>query len=280
MLASELIKLGSKKLKENNISTHLLDSELILSNVTQLNREKLLTQDNKNITKDLVHAFNGLLLRRLKNEPMAYLLKKKEFYKNNFLVNSDTLIPRPETELLVEKITKIFRKKTPFILDIGTGSGCIIISLLEELRHSKGIGIDISKNAIAIAKKNAKRIKIDDRVKFFNKSIEDRLIYEFDVIVSNPPYICSHQIKNLSLDIKKYEPRLALDGGNDGLDVIRKVIYKAKDILKIKGILAIEVGFGQYRKVSQILSRVNFREKFLIKDYRNNVRCIISILEN
>lgn len=280
MLASELIKLGSKKLKENNISTHLLDSELILSNVTQLNREKLLTQDNKNITKDLVHAFNGLLLRRLKNEPMAYLLKKKEFYKNNFLVNSDTLIPRPETELLVEKITKIFRKKKPFILDIGTGSGCIIISLLEELRHSKGIGIDISKNAIAIAKKNAKRIKIDDRVKFFNKSIEDRLIYEFDVIVSNPPYICSHQIKNLSLDIKKYEPRLALDGGNDGLDVIRKVIYKAKDILKIKGILAIEVGFGQYRKVSQILSRVNFREKFLIKDYRNNVRCIISILEN
>ena len=135
---------------------------------------------------------------------MAYILNQKEFWSFMLDVRKGVLIPRPETELMIEKLVKYFKNSKPFILDVGTGSGCIIISLLEELKLSKGIGIDVSKDAIAIAKKNAKKIKIESRVKFFTKSIEDKLIYEFDVIVSNPPYICSHEIKNLSLDVKKY----------------------------------------------------------------------------
>ena len=166
------------------------------------------------------------------------------------------------------------------MLDLGTGSGCIILSLLSEIKKSRGIGLDISKKALMIAYKNSSQLGLNDRVKFFSRSLHQINNYKFDLIVSNPPYICSHQIKNLADDVKKYEPRIALDGGNDGLDVIKKVIYKSKNVLKIKGMLALEIGYGQFKKVSQILKLQGFRTKFLIKDYRNNIRCIITTLEN
>ena len=162
------------------------------------------------------------------------------------------------------------------ILDIGTGSGCIIISLLYNLKKSKGIGIDISKKAISAAKKNAFRYKLFNRIKLLNKSLESIFEKKFDLIVSNPPYIKRKDIKNLSEDIKKYEPIMALDGGNDGLDLIKKVIYKSRKILKINGTLALEIGNEQIKKVSKILIDNNFRVKNLITDYKNNVRCVIA----
>jgi release factor glutamine methyltransferase len=159
---------------------------------------------------------------------------------------------------------------------MGTGAGCIILSILSEIKGAKGIGIDISRKAIEVAKKNAKKLGLNKRVKFFNKPLEDVYGYKFDLIVSNPPYIKTCDIKNLSDDVKRFEPKLALDGGKDGLDVIKKVIYKSKSILKKLGLLAIEIGYGQHYKVSQILKEQNFKEELLVKDYKNNVRCILT----
>jgi len=250
---SELINFGSKSLKEKLISSHRLDSELILSNVLKKSRENMLISLDKNISEESVFIFNKLLKRRIKREPIAYIFKEKEFWSNKFFINSDALIPRPETELLVEKTLKHFKGKKPFILDAGTGSGCILLSFLKENKDSKGIGIDISRKALYVARKNSRDFNLTSRSKFYNKCISQIYNYRFDLIISNPPYITSSEMNNLSEDIRRYEPRIALEGGNDGLDVIKKVIYKSTSILKKKGMLALEVGNGQYRKVLKIL---------------------------
>jgi release factor glutamine methyltransferase len=279
MYISQIIDLGSKALKEKKIKSHIIDSELILSKILKISREKILILSDKKLKNTHVLSFNKLLKRRLHSEPIAYILKRKEFFSKNFYVNKNTLIPRPDTELLVEKILKVYKKKNPYILDIGTGSGCIILSLLQNLENSRGVGIDISKKALDLAKKNAQKMKLNKKCNFIHRSIEKISGYKFDLIVSNPPYIPRHQIKNLSKDIKQYEPRNALDGGNDGLDVIKKVIYKSTTILKRNGLLAIEIGNEQYKKVLQILSLYGFRNRFLIKDYQKNIRCLISVLK-
>ena len=276
MNAFEIIKLGSNLLKEKKISSFILDSEILLSKTLNKTRENLLINLDQRINKKNILVFKKYIQRRSNNEPIAYITEEKEFWSKKFYVNKDTLIPRPETELLVDKILKIYKKKRISILDIGTGSGCIIISLLSSLNNSYGIGIDISKNAILTAKKNASNYKLNKRVKFLNKSFRNIFGKKFDLIVTNPPYIDSKDIKNLSDDIKKYEPRLALDGGNDGLDLIKKIIYKSKYILKIKGLLALEIGNEQIKKVSKILIDNNFRIKHVVKDYKTNVRCVFA----
>jgi len=276
MKTLEAIKFGSNLLRENKISSYILDTELLLSKTLNKSREKTLTSLDKDIEKKFFHIFKDYLIRRSRNEPIAYILGEKEFWSKNFIVNKDTLIPRPETELLVDKLSKIFKEKKISILDIGTGSGCIIVSLLSNLKQSTGTGIDISKKAIFTAKMNASRYKLSNRIKLINKSFENVFDKKFDLIVSNPPYIERKAIKNLSEDIKKYEPRMALDGGKDGLDLIKKVIYKSKGILKIKGTLALEVGNKQIKKVSKILIENNFRIRNVIKDYKNNVRCVLA----
>ena len=276
MRALEAIKIGSSLLKENNIPSYILDSEILLSKTLNKSREDILINLDKRINKNNISIFKKYLLRRSRNEPIAYILEEKEFWSKQFTVNKNTLIPRPETELLVDKILKLYKEKKISILDIGTGSGCIILSLLSTLKLSTGIGIDISKNAIEIAKKNAAKHNLSNRVRFFIKSCISVYGKKFDLIVSNPPYIEKKDIKNLSKDIKMYEPKLALDGGNDGLDLIKKVIYKSKSILKNNGMLALEIGNEQIKKVSKILFDNNFRIKKVIRDYKNNVRCVLA----
>ena len=276
MNAFKIIKFGSNLLKEKKIPSFILDSEILLSKILNKTREDILINLDQKIDTKNISAYKEYLQRRSNNEPIAYIIGEKEFWSKKFYVNKATLIPRPETELLVDKTLKIYKQKKISILDIGTGSGCIIISLLSGLKDSNGVGIDISKNAILTAKKNAIKYKLTKRVKFFNKSLNDIFSKKFDLIVSNPPYIDSKDIKNLSDDIKRHEPRIALDGGNDGLDLIKKVIYKSKDILKRKGMLALEIGNEQIKKVSKILIDNNFRIKHVIKDYKNNVRCIFA----
>ena len=273
----ETIKLGSKLLRKREICSHILDSEILLSNVLNKSREKILVNSNQKLNSRNILKFKKYIRRRSKNEPVAYILGEKEFWSKKFIVNKDTLIPRPETELLVEKLVKLFKGKKISILDIGTGSGCIILSLLSNLEKSVGLGVDVSNKAILIANKNAKRHELSNRVKFLNKSFESIFSKKFDLIVSNPPYIERKNIKNLSEDIKRFEPIMALDGGHDGLDLIKKVIYKSKKILKIKGTLALEIGNEQIKKVSKILVDNNFRIIHVIKDYKNNVRCVFAL---
>jgi len=276
----ELINSGSRRLQSKNIYSHKLDSEILLSKVLNKTREELLISLKQTIEPQKIINFHRLIDRRSSKEPIAYILEKKEFWSKSFLVNKNTLVPRPETELMVEKIVKIFKKKDIFILDIGTGTGCILLSILSELKNSKGIGIDISSKAIQTAIDNSKKHKLTQRTRFYKRSLDEIYHNKFDLIVSNPPYIMRKDIKNLNEDIKKFEPKLALDGGNDGLDVIKKVIYKSKDILKIKGMLALEIGNEQFKKVSKILESNKFKTRYLVKDYRENIRCILSTLEN
>ena len=186
------------------------------------------------------------------------------------------MIPRPESELLIYEIVKIFKNKNINILDIGTGSGCILIALLIELKKSRGVGIDLSPKAVRIAKINAKKHKISNRATFKSFSIEDYSYGRYDLVVSNPPYVKKRKIRNLSSEISNYEPYMALNGGIDGLDLIKKVIYKSLILLKKDGILAIEIDNNQYLKVSKLLLDNGFREIRKVNDLYRSIRCIIS----
>ena len=277
MKTTQLLDFGSNILRSKKIISHRIDSEVILSYILKISREKLLIKEDK-ICNENIAKFRSLISRRLKQEPVAYIIARKEFRSEDFFVDKKSLIPRPETELLIDPIVKIFKNKNLFFLDIGIGSGCIIFSILKELNHSKGIGIDICKKAVLNAKINLNRFNLKNRVKLLNQSVDQVLNKKFDLIVSNPPYIVKREINRLANDIRKFEPKIALDGGNDGLDVIKKVIYKSKEILKVKGILALEIGRGQYFSVARVLRENNFRQIRIVKDYQNNIRCIFSTL--
>ena len=276
MILDNAIKQASQLLKNNNIVSHELDAEIILSDIMSVTREFLIVNNNKNISKNIIKKYNQAIKRRINREPVAYITGKKEFWSKNFLVNQATLVPRPETELLIYKVVNFFKNKRINILDIGTGSGCILLSILKELNLSRGTGIDVSAKAIQTAKMNSKKLNLFHRSKFKVFDINEFYMGKYDLIVSNPPYIPSRDIRNLSKDIINYEPLLALDGGSEGLDLIIKVICKSNGLLKKNGLLAIEIGNNQYLKASRLLRHYGFREISKEYDYNHNVRCIIS----
>jgi len=276
MNLENIIKKASQILKKNNISSHELDAQIILSNIAGVRRESLITNNELIISKKVIDKYNTAINRRINREPVAYITGKKEFWSENFKVDHSTLIPRPETELIIYKIVNFFKNKKINILDIGTGSGCILLSILKELSLSRGVGIDISAKAIQIAKINSKNLNLLQRAKFKVSDINNYTAGKYDLIVSNPPYISTINMKNLSKDIANYEPKKALDGGVDGLDLIKKVIYKSIHLLKRNGILSLEIGYRQYNKVSKMLRLCGFKEMAREYDYNRNVRCIMS----
>ena len=239
-------------------------------------KEFLLVNNHINISKNIIKKYNLAIKRRINREPVAYITGKREFWSEDFVVDHGTLVPRPETELLIYKVINFLKNKRINILDIGTGSGCILLAILKELNLARGTGIDISPKAIQIAKVNSKNLNLFNRSKFKVFDLTKYNLGKYDLIVSNPPYVPSKDIKKLSKDIINFEPRIALDGGVDGLDLIKKVIYKSNCLLKRNGILALEIGFNQYYKVSKLLKHYRFREVSKEYDYNRNVRCIIS----
>jgi release factor glutamine methyltransferase len=268
---------GIKILKKNKISNPKLDSEILLSCSIKRDKKYIILNPKEYLNSKQLEKFKILIERRKKGEPIAYLINKKDFWKDEFFVNKDVLIPRPDTELIVEQVLKIYSKDSQLqILDIGTGSGCILLSILKERSKFYGTGIDVSKKSINISKYNANQLNLTSRVKFFHSSVDNFRIGKYDIIVSNPPYIELFNLKYLEKDIINFEPKLALSGGFDGFSEIRKVINKASTLIKRNGKFILEIGFNQKNKTKKILKEEGFYINKALRDYGNNDRCIIS----
>jgi len=268
---------GINILQKNKIANPQLDSEILLSNSIKRDKKHIILNPKEILNSEQLEKFNSLIERRKKGEPIAYLINKKEFWKDEFFVNKDVLIPRPDSELIIEQVLKIYSKDVQLqVLDIGTGSGCILLSILKERSNFYGTGIDISKKSINVSKFNAKQLNLTNRVKFFHSSVDNFNNGKYDIIVSNPPYIEQLSLKYLEKDVVNFEPKLALSGGFDGFSKIRKVINKASILIKKNGKFILEIGFNQKNKVIKILKEEGFYVNKAIKDYGNNDRCIIS----
>ena len=271
------IKDGISILKDKRINTAKLDAEILMAKALKKDR-KFITLNNKEDLEDKnLKYFNKLINERATYKPIAYLINKKYFWNNEFFVNKNTLIPRPDTEILVEQVLKLTKHKNVVnILDIGVGSGCILLSILKERKNFYGTGIDISKNALDICKINAKRLKVNLRTKFYKTDIDKFMEGNYDLIISNPPYIKRYDLKYLESDVIKFEPKLALDGGIDGLSEIRKVIKKSSELIKKNGKFVLEIGFNQKNKVVKLLKEKGFYTNCTLKDLALNDRCIVS----
>ena len=268
---------GTGILKAKSINSAKLDSEILLASAIEQDREYLILNNDQNIKKENLRYYQKLITKRSFREPIAYLTNKKNFWNYKFLVTKDTLIPRPDTEVIVEQILKITKFKTKMkILDIGVGSGCILLTILKERKNFYGVGVDISKKCLNISKINAKNLEVSSRVKFFKTDVDKFAQGKYDLIVSNPPYIKKLNLKYLEKDVVNFEPKLALDGGLDGLSEIRKVINKSSELIKKNGKFILEIGFDQKNKVINLLKDKGFYINSILKDLAKNDRCIVS----
>lgn len=279
MLINEAIAFAEQELKRSNNLNSKLDSEILVSHLINIPREIIYSKLKENLPSNKAEELQSLVNRRAKKEPIAYILNNKEFWSTNFYVDRSVLIPRPETEVLIDLILSQINNKNHYfnILDIGTGSGCILISLLKELVKAKGIGVDKSSKAITIAKKNSISQQVNNRATFKNVNLEEiKFDKKFDLIVSNPPYLPDVSLKNLNLDIKLYEPKVALQGGVLGVDFLCKIINLASKILKINGLLALEIGDNQFHILAKYLSNNRFKilDKYIL--INKQVRCLLA----
>ena len=264
-------------LKKNNIQNPKLDTEILMSEVFQEDRKFIILNLEKKIEKEYFNKYFNLIKQRSFGKPIAYLIKKKDFWKYEFEISSSVLIPRPDTEIIIDETLKLIKHKNKLkVLDIGVGSGCILLSLLNEKKDFYGVGIDLSKKCIDLSKKNSLRFGLKKRAKFYKSDVDNFRYGKYDLIVSNPPYIKRSDLKYLERDVVNFEPKIALDGGIDGLSEIKKVIKKSSQLIKKNGKLILEIGFDQKEKVKKILISKGFYINNVYKDYSNKDRCIIS----
>jgi len=277
----EIISKATIELKKRNIQSARLDAEILLSTVLQSNRLDLILKKNQNINLGQEQLFNQLLDKRKKNEPIAYIIKNKSFWNEDYYIASGALIPRPETEILIEMICKKIKngKKSLNILDLGCGSGCLLISLLRQFPRSRGVGIDISKEALNICKKNINKYKLSYSTKLIQGDIgKVIMVNKFDVIVSNPPYLKNSEYQKLSKDIKQYEPRIALVAKQeDGIFFYREIIKKFSSVLKVGGLLAFEIGDRQWIYIKEELEKNSFKIIDKYKLINDEIRCVLAI---
>tara|TARA_Y100001978_G_scaffold152403_1_gene137649 strand:- start:456 stop:1298 length:843 start_codon:yes stop_codon:yes gene_type:complete len=272
----ELLVDASKQLKTYKFNSAKLDAELILSKILGLSREKILLNLNDKINDKVFENFNYYLKLRKQNRPIAHILGFKDFWKYKFKVDKNVLIPRPETELIIEQALKNLPKlSNKNILDIGTGSGCIIISIIKERENCKATAIDKSLKALKVAKLNAEMHHVLKKIKFLNIDVDKYFANKYDLIVSNPPYIKDSEILSLDKDVKLNEPKLALSGGKSGLNKVFKVIKKSQELLKTNGKLILEIGDKQSKEVKKYLIKNNFNQIKIFKDLSGKKRCVV-----
>ena len=272
------INYANQQLKEKGIKTYHLDSQILMSEAIKKKKENILLNLDEEIKTKDYNRFIDLINQRLNMKPIAYLVGNKSFWKYDFQVTNDVLIPRPDTEIIIEQVIKLTKNKLKLnFLDIGVGSGCIILSILKEKKNFRGTGIDISKKTLKICKINSNNLGVSNRLKLFKSDVDNFQIGKYDLIVSNPPYIKNADLKYLEKNVIGFEPRLALDGGLEGLSVIQKVIEKSSKLIKKKGILVLEIAFDQKNKIMKILKKEGFYIKEIIKDLSNKDRCITAI---
>ena len=271
------IKNACRELKKNKISSALLDSELLLSQVIKKDRKFILLNLDKKLDKSAQNSFRDLILKRSRGKPLAYLTGIKSFWKYDFKVNEKVLIPRPDTEIIIEQVLRIYKNKNYLnFLEVGVGSGCIALSILKEKKSFSGTGIDLSQDCVEICRYNAKKLGVSNRIKLLKSDVDKLIFHKYDLIVSNPPYIKKFDLNKLNREVINYEPKLALDGGLEGLSVIRKVIKKSSELIKTHGKLILEIGYDQRESVKRMLNEYNFYINKVKKDLAKNDRCIIS----
>lgn len=264
---------ASNELKEISGSNSIREARILLEFVLK-NQEKFLNT-NHNISNNDFIIFQRLIKKRLKFQPISQIIGERYFWKNKFFINSDVLDPRPDTETLIEHTLSFGSFLN--ILDLGTGSGCIILSLLDEYNAAMGIGVDKSKKALNVAQKNAELLNLNDRVKFQLGNWCDGLDNKFDLIVSNPPYISEKEILGLSNDVINWEPRIALTPEGDGLGAYKNIINGVKNILIPNGRIIFEIGHAQGNEVSNLLKNNNFKEINIVKDINNKDRVVSAL---
>lgn len=274
MTVKDIIIKTTAVLKDAGIESASLDCRLLLCKFLGVDKVYLITNSDREI--DDLSEFDALVKRRLNHEPMQYILNHSEFMGLDFYVDENVLIPRPDTEILVEKVISHFGETSFEFLDIGTGSGCIPISIIANCKNARGISADISEKAIDVAKKNAESNGVSERLNFINIDIlKDFPEGKFDCIVSNPPYIESEVVETLMPDVREFEPHLALDGGADGLTFYRRIADKGYDSLKDGGLLAFEIGYNQGESVCRIMNEKGYRNTEVIKDIAGNDRVVV-----
>ena len=277
MKISKALEKGKLSLEKNFIKSANLDTEILLSKILKKDRKFLILNPKKNLDKKNIFDFKNLIDERSKGKPVAYLTGIKNFWKNKFKIKKNVLIPRPDSEIIIEAALKATKNKTNLnILDIGVGSGCLLLSILNDKKGFYGTGIDLSKDCIELSKMNASMLKISKRVKFYKSNVDNFNYGKYDLIISNPPYIKKLKLKYLEKDVFGYEPKLALNGGIDGTSEIKRVIIKSSKLIKKNGMLILEIGFDQKNKVKKLLNNYGFYVNEVLKDLAKNNRCIVS----
>ncbi len=278
MVIGEILRAGEESLGKVEYANGSLEARLILEELLGVDRLYLMLNPREVLDQNLVDRFFALIERRLEGYPLQYLLGKTEFMGLDFQVGEGVLIPRQDTEILVEYLLDYMDSKEYKLLEIGIGSGAIILSLAYYNRNIKALGLDISDSALKMAEKNKEALDLPE-VQLIKSDLFEKLeSRDFDIIVSNPPYIPPREIDRLQVELF-YEPRLALDGGEDGLDFYRSIVAKAPDYLKPGGLLIFEIGFDQGQKVFDLMEEAGFKKLEILKDLQNMDRVVLGFKE-
>ena len=279
MNLSECLKAAEKRLKETGIENAGFDARVLAAHALETDRARLVAEPDRLLTERERHHIDVLIECRARREPVARILREREFWSLTFGLNEATLVPRPESETLIDAALSVFAKRRaePLrILDLGTGSGCLLLTLLYEFKNASGVGIDLAPRAVAQAQENAKRLGLTARAEFMAGNWAENIAERFDLVISNPPYIAPEEIPHLMPEVRDYDPRLALDGGKYGLATYHALAPKLPELLKPHGTAIFEIGEGQAASVRLLFQKADFTKIDVRKDLHGIERCVIA----